>query len=340
MIPEPHKTDGICYAVTPGGLELPVIDVTHPAFHLDGVESELFERSERYRKAQSSRSFLARWAQRAILPFFLRRSIIGRGLLKSASGYLDGISTYLLKLGPENLGDGYATKMDRNISRGLVQAGLSINVRLQDMAELMAERLKPVLGANPGRPLHFINIAGGPAMDSLNALILLNKMSFGVLLKREIVIHVLDLEPEGARFGEAALTALQGEDGPLKGLGAQWVWDAYNWNDTKMLEAALQSLPKDAVVAVSSEGGLFDYGSNSAIEANLSCLREFGQTEMFAVVSLSRPDGPGQLMRQGTASALVLRGLEEMSALAEPIGWKIKTSRSRPMFFVVELELH
>ena len=30
-IPEQHKKPGVCYAVTDGGLELPVIDITNPA---------------------------------------------------------------------------------------------------------------------------------------------------------------------------------------------------------------------------------------------------------------------------------------------------------------------
>ena len=31
-IPEQNKKPGVCYAVTDDGLELPVIDITHPAF--------------------------------------------------------------------------------------------------------------------------------------------------------------------------------------------------------------------------------------------------------------------------------------------------------------------
>ena len=38
--PENKKKAGVCYAVTDDGLELPVIDVTHPAFEIKLNESE------------------------------------------------------------------------------------------------------------------------------------------------------------------------------------------------------------------------------------------------------------------------------------------------------------
>jgi hypothetical protein len=43
------------------------------------------------------------------------------------------------------------------------------------MAQLTAETLLPFLNEDSQRPLRFVNIAGGPAMDSLNALILMNR---------------------------------------------------------------------------------------------------------------------------------------------------------------------
>ena len=40
-IAEKKKKAGVCYAVTDDGLELPVIDVTHPAFEIQLNEGEL-----------------------------------------------------------------------------------------------------------------------------------------------------------------------------------------------------------------------------------------------------------------------------------------------------------
>ena len=40
-IPEKNKRAGLVYAVTDDGLELPVIDITHPAFACETTEAEI-----------------------------------------------------------------------------------------------------------------------------------------------------------------------------------------------------------------------------------------------------------------------------------------------------------
>jgi hypothetical protein len=337
-IPEIHKQPGVHYAYAPNGLELPVIDVTHPAFRVDLSETELFARAERYARREAAKGPVARLAQSLLLPFFLRRSRIGRGLLHSMNGYLDGMTTYLMKLGAGNLGAGYANDMDRRIAQGLADSGLLVSLRLQDLAEILAEALAAPLAAAPGRPLHFVNIAGGPGMDSLNALILLRQREAALLNGRSIVIHLLDLETEGAQFGAAALTSLQAEGGPLQGLDIAWKHQAYDWTETKGLEELLRGLGDGALVAASSEGGLFDYGQDRAVRANLKVLHDFGPNDAVLGATISRPDGPGQAARQGTAAKLVLRTLEEMETLAAGPGWKVTATRRRPMNFVLGLE--
>ena len=41
LIPETNKKQGVCYAVSDDGLELPVIDITHAAFAFEMSEAEL-----------------------------------------------------------------------------------------------------------------------------------------------------------------------------------------------------------------------------------------------------------------------------------------------------------
>ena len=41
IVPEGQKRFGVSYAVTDTGLELPVIDVTHPAFAIAPTDAEL-----------------------------------------------------------------------------------------------------------------------------------------------------------------------------------------------------------------------------------------------------------------------------------------------------------
>jgi hypothetical protein len=94
-----------------------------------------------------------------------------------------------------------------------------LRLRTQQVARLIADGVAAELAKAVAAPLHLINIAGGPAIDSLNALILLNKREAS-LLRRPIVIHVLDLDDAGPFFGNNALTALKADSGPLAGLDA------------------------------------------------------------------------------------------------------------------------
>lgn len=79
----------------------------------------------------------------------------------------------------------------------------------------------------------------------------------------------------------------------------------------------------------SSEGGLFEYGSDTEIESNLKVLREF--PEVVAVVgSVTRADEPIQRIRQMGRAATRPRGLEVFRALIEKTGWKIARAIERP----------
>ena len=51
-IPETKKKPGVCYAPTDDGVELPVIDITHPAFALGLSEDDLAKRTEAYIREQ------------------------------------------------------------------------------------------------------------------------------------------------------------------------------------------------------------------------------------------------------------------------------------------------
>ena len=82
---------------------------------------------------------------------------------------------------PEHLPDearsrqprGLRLDLDRQIARAL--GPVSMRMRLQNVTAFMAEALGPALDSAPGAPLHLVNIAGGPAIDSLNALILVRQ---------------------------------------------------------------------------------------------------------------------------------------------------------------------
>ncbi|HLO30332.1 MAG TPA: hypothetical protein VK249_14405, partial [Anaerolineales bacterium] len=273
-IPEQHKKAGISYAVTDDGMELPVIDVTHPAFALQLTESDLEELLQKHLRDQKEQARMPAFLQRFFLGLMQRRSLLMRGIAASAGTFMSGIHTYILKLGPENLNSGYASDIDRKIAASL--PGLSVRLRLQDIAFLLAEGLTPALGTDAKAALHLLNIGGGPAIDSLNALIVLQKEHPGSLSGRQIVIHSLDLDSAGPSFGVQALAALLAEGAALHGLDIRFSHVNYNWSEPAALRELVNSFNdrNGVIVAASSEGALFEYGSDEEITANLQALYE------------------------------------------------------------------
>ncbi|HXB97250.1 MAG TPA: hypothetical protein VNZ54_04305 [bacterium] len=328
-IPEKHKTPGLCYAYTVDGLELPVIDVAHPAFEVAFSDAELAAQARAFmaEQARGQSSWLGRLFVRHVLPRLLGRSRLGRGLARARNGYLDGISTYLLKLGPAQLGQGYADAMDRRIAASF--PALGTRLRLQDTATLMAEALAPALRSAPGQPLHLVNIAGGPSMDSLNALMLLRRDPAQPLLGRPVRIQVLDLEADGAAFASAALAALLEPGAPLYGLDVALSHRPYDWNDAAALDRALDSLPPTALLAVSSEGGLWNYAPDAVVLSHFQALARRAPQGTTFTGSISEADGAGQAVKLGSLARLELRNLDAFTALAAAQGWRRLASRQR-----------
>ena len=339
VVPETHKTPGVCYAYAPEGLELPVIDVAHPAFHLDLSDADLEAQAAAFVAMQErgNASWLARLFRRYVVPRLLRRSRLGRGLAQARHGYLDGISTYLLKLGPSQLGSGWANDMDRRIAASFPV--LNVRLRLQDAAGLLAQALAPALAAAPRRPLHLVNLAGGPSVDSLNALLLLWRDPAKPLAGRSVRIHVLDLEADGAAFAAAALAAWLEPGAPLQGLDASLDHMPYDWNDPSALAQTLASLPQDAVLGLSSEGGLWDYAPDPVVRNHFQILRQAAPKGATFMGSISRPDGAGQQFVQDSLTRLERRSLEGFSALAQSEGWQLLASRQRPLSTVLTLKI-
>ena len=83
------------------------------------------------------------------------------------------------------------------------------------------------------------------------------------------------------------------DGGPLAGLDIVFDHRSYDWDEPAPLEALLRELgAAGAIVAASSEGGLFEYGSDAAIVANLEALRAGG-------VKLSPAPSPATTRRGG-----------------------------------------
>lgn len=326
---EKNKKPGVSYALTADGIELPIVDVTHPAFALTLTEADLAERLARFLAEPPPFAKLPAPLRRPLLRLLLRGSVLARGIASADGGFLSGMNTYLLKLGPDNLGAAYAKPIDRRIAAALPT--LALRLRLQDMAVMLAEALAPTLAARPRHPLRLLNIAGGPAMDSLNALLVLRRDRPDLLDDRRIQIDVLDRDADGPAFGARAVAALTAAGAPLQGLDVQLRHLAADWTQTSTLRDLLRATRVEAaVIAGSSEGGLFEYGADAEIEANLTCLHEEAPPHFVMVGSVTRADAPAQRLRQQSRAATRPRGLAAFRALAARNGWRIARVLERP----------
>ncbi len=325
---EANKIPGVYYAVTNDGVELPVVDVTHPSFALHVSEAEQRMLVDKFLREKVPLEQFPAPLRNLLLRFLLRGLILADGVRQAQDTFMSGMHTYLLKLGPEMLGRAYAKPIDRTIASAL--PSLAVRLRLQDVASLMAETLLPALAAEPNRNLCFLSIAGGPAVDCLNTLILLSKKQPRILEGREISIEVLDLDDAGPAFGAKALAALSQEGGPLSGIRSVLRHVPYNWARAADLEVVLaEARTEEALVICASEGGLFEYGSDTEIEDNLKTLRKF--PKVLAVVgSVTRADEPIQRLRRIARSATRPRGLEVFRVLAQKAGWSIAGAIERP----------
>jgi hypothetical protein len=324
---EANKKPGVHYALTPDGVELPIVDVTHPVFAVSISSAEQEQRVQAFLKETRQLEQLPKLIRTPLLRLFLRGSVLARGIRQSKDSFLSGLDTYLLKLGPEMLG-AYAKPVDRKIAGSLPSIG--VRLRLQDVAQMMADCLNEALSCDSLPPVHLLNIAGGPAIDSLNALILLNKISPNVLAGRKITIDVLDIDTAGPEFGEAALQAISQNEGPLSNVCCTFRHIPYDWARVDDLQLLLRELRNSNALAIcSSEGGLFEYGADEEIVSNLRALRD-SHLVRAVVGSVTRADEATRLLHQTGGAAVRPRGLPAFTALVQKAGWNVARTVERP----------
>jgi hypothetical protein len=324
---QPHLPTGdssVLFAATADGLRLPVIDVTHPAFAIPDDPASLTARHDAFLAWDRRNRRMPGFVTRLLTRMAMRRSPLLRKMLASDSEYLDSISTYILKLGADHLPSGFDSPMDRKVAAAPHVA--LVRLRMQQIARLLAEALRALLAAAPNAPLHLVNIAGGPALDSINALIMLAR-AHAALIHRPIAIHVLDTQQDGPAFGARALLALTAPEAPLHGFEVRFQHHAYDWNDTAPLERLLAGLAAGgAIIAASSEGGLFEYAADDAVVANLTAFARAGVPIVAGSVT-SSSDVRKRMIAQ-TRFRFFARGLEGFAPLAERSNYAIAESRT------------
>jgi hypothetical protein len=313
---------GIVHARTREGFDLPVIDVTSPRFAVPDDAATI----QRMNDAIVAEE---RW-RRHIPPFIMwlmfraaaRKSRLVQAMFHADSGYLDSLSTYVMKLGADNLVPPYDSPVDRRLAAS--PHILLVRLRMQQVAHLLAEGVADDLAsADAAAPLTLINIGGGPALDSINALIVLRRARPD-LLKRRIAIEVLDASTDGFFFGANALAALKADAAPLAGLDVDMHHHDYDWNHLTALESLVAKLPAaGAVIAASSEGALFEYGSDEAIVGNLKALHAGGAGARLVAGSVTVGDDLQRQMIARTRFKLHPRGIAGFAPLAAAAGFRV-----------------
>lgn len=335
-IPEPEKQAGLSYAVSDDGLELPVVDITHPAFACEMSEAEI--------SAVIDKTMEGFRASATMTPEMVKelpsRSILWRGTFESMGTFMSGMMTYLTRLGPQNLGAGYANELDRAYAATIMP--LSFRFRLRDVAHQLAWAIAPSLEASPGRPLDLLNIAGGTAIDSLNPLILLRRDHPGSLANRPVRIHLCERDDVGPHFAARALAALRETGGALAGLDIELHHTSYDWSTPDGLRPVLARVQDGAVTAGSTEGGLFDYGSDETIVANLEVLRDAAPDDFVMVGSVIRSLDTLDARLHVTTTmksrpAVRWLGLTAFEALAARSGWRVVRTIDSTAHHVVAL---
>ena len=309
-------------------LKIPIVDVTNPRFALDDDPSTRTSLQQLYEVEEQRQAKTPRLISALTLRLGARQSRLLHGLVHAGTDHLGGLHTYLMKLGADNLPAGFDGPIDRKVAA--TPHALSMRLRLQQCAMLLAEGLQDALAQSPSKPLHMLNIAGGTAIDSLNALILLHRKD-PALLRRPIKIIVLDIDSVAPNFGARAASVLSAPGHILSGLDLHFEHQPYDWNDTKPLEDRIrQSAASQAILAASSEGGLFEYATDSAIVANLQVFAHATDvTVIVGSVTCSDPLRRASIKR--ARFKLIPRGVEGIHALAEQAGLELSRFEHTPL---------
>ena len=123
---------------------------------------------------------------------------------------------------------------------------------------------------------------------------------------------------------------------PLHGLEIGFRHFRYEWSDAGQLAEALEQLnAREAACGISSEGGLFEYGSDEEIVANLKVLHAQTAGDAFVVGSVTRDAGPVRASLLASRVSTRPRTMEGFHGLAEQAGWTVQEVIQRPFSFHV-----
>lgn len=341
--PVKKKIEGLSYSITMQGIELPVLDITHPLFISSIDEIKL---KEILRKTEGNVDKTADKFNN--MPGFLKKFLSNRSFIMAElfrkdgdSAFLTGISTLMLKLGPGLIGRGRKRFLDRLSSRGI--GGIVLRMRVRDISNCMAEAIIQLLTEHPAKDLCFINIAGGAASDTINSIFLVQQTKPDLLKNRKIEINVLDIDTAGPAFAERCIEALKEPGGRFRDMNISIRYINYDWNKTENLKHLL-SERKEWLQICSSEGGLFEYCNDDILMDNLNTIYSNSNAEIVIAGSLMHDietvdSGAVAALKISTSIKPRFLGLDGLKRLTEESKWKLdRTIEGNPRYAVFRLK--
>ncbi|MCL7453623.1 MAG: hypothetical protein M8467_11320 [Anaerolineae bacterium] len=339
--PETSRVPGLAYAFTDSGIELPVLDITHPQFVSSIDEDHLDEVSKASIQKMLVMGQMSDAQKRTYYEQLLKSYIFGPVFVRDpGANFMSGMSTYVYKLGPNLIGGGPDREFDRSASRDI--GGVAIRMRIRDLCRLQADALIPQLESSPQKSLCFINIAGGAASDSINTLILILKENPTLLRNRKIEINVLDIDTVGPHFALGCLEALKTPAHHLHGLDIAFHHTPHDWQDTDGL-VSLLSNKKDCIVVCASEGGLFEYGRDEEIIRNLNVVYDHSPdgTRIAGTIvhDATKVHATVPALAKATNAGLRFLGVSGLTGLLEKTGWRLeRVQEKNPVYAVFTLK--
>jgi hypothetical protein len=340
-IAEKRKIQGISYASTMDGIELPVLDITHPLFVASIDENKLQRLIAEIAPNVKERAESFNRIPAFIKRFLSKRSYIMAGMLEMTSGndYVSGLSTMMMKLGPGLIGKGRRKILDRLGSKAV--GAVMLRMRTRDLSISLAKSIESSINAYPGKDLCLINIGGGTATDSLNALILIQKSQPALLSGNRIELLILDLDDYSPFFAARCAEELISEKGVLKGVNLSCKHVHYNWQDISILDELLMNR-SEWLTIFSSEGGLFEYGEEGDIIRNLTTISGHIKRQVFFTGSLIKDPVNVDPIFKETHELTKIKtrqyGTDGLKRLAEESGWTItNVTDSNPRYVTFSL---
>jgi hypothetical protein len=336
-----NKLQGLTYVFTENGVELPVLDITHPGF-ISSIDEEKLKKLLPYvQKNADKNAEKFNKIPAFIKNYFAKHSFAMAELLQNETPFATGISTLMMKLGPNLIGKGKNRFWDRSVSKGF--GSLVMRMRMRDISKCEAEAIAQLLNKSPEKNLNFVNIAGGSASDNINALFLVQKEYPSLLINRKIEINVLDIDNYGPGFAKRCISELKLPGNKFSELDISLNHIYYDWNNTQKLSELL-SERKGWIQICSSEGGLFEYCSDDVMVRNLNSIYENSQDDIVIVGSLLHDL---ETVDAGIIAALKIStnikprflGLNGLKNTIDKNKWKLKsTIDGNPRYMVFSLQ--